>query len=376
MKKVDSMEIEIKKEKDSCIQKDLKFELGNYTVFAGENNSGKTNLLKAIKRELENSSLHVIYIPAEKVVAEKEMDTSTQQDFLRTAIVELINVSFESKNISDPLTDIEKALPVEFNQYGVENVELTVKLSKPKKDDDYVKAIKDIYAKKIIESVTIIDGFSGKGEISISNVGQGTQRLIIASLINYLGKKRNIQNNKLALIFEEPELFLHPRLKESLHKNLFELSKKIPVVISTHDPFFIQLNEKEKIYQVFRRKGEKDGSTQVEPVVKKYLKHDSYAEINYQVFSLPSETYFLEIYDETKRKEVIDSNKYKSFDDHMFNTYFKSKGKKQNCKDDQGADIMPVTRLRHDIAHGLDRSKTPTTVKEATEDIINFIDKK
>ncbi len=366
------MEIIIPKQ-DNSIMEEISLTLGDYTIFAGENNSGKTNLMKGIKKELEDSNLHVIYIPAEKVIAEKEMDTSTQQDFLRTAIIELINVDFEPKNITDPIADIEKELPVEFDRFGIENIELAVKLGKPKKDEDYIKSVKDIYAKKIIESVTITDGFSGKNKISISSVGQGTQRLIIASLLNYLSKKKNIQNNKLALIFEEPEIFLHPRLKESLHKNLLSLSKDMLVIISTHDPMFVQLGAEKNIYRVFRKKEEKNGSTQIEVMKKKYLNYDSYAETNYQIFNLSSETYFLEIYDETNRKKGFDSAHYKQFDDLMFNNYFNTKGLTQNFLDDNNMPVTPMTRLRHNIAHGKN-DNPPIDLKEAISNIIDFIE--
>jgi hypothetical protein len=54
----------------------------------------------------------------------------------------------------------------------------------------------------------------------------------------------------------------------------------------------------------------------------------------------------------------------------MFDTYFQAKGKVQSCIDDNNNPIMPVTRLRHDIAHGKD---TNVVLKEATEDMISFL---
>jgi len=182
------MEITIPNQ-DNSIMEEIPLILGDYTIFAGENNSGKTNLIKGIKKELENFDLHIIYIPAEKVIAEKEIDTNTQQDFLRTAIIELINVNFDSKSIADP----------------------------------------------------------------------------------------------------------------------------------------------------------------------------------------PSETYFLEIYDETNRKKGFDSAHYKQFDDLMFNSYFNTKGLTQNCFDDDNKPVTPMTRLRHNIAHGKNNN-LPMTLKEATENIIDFIE--
>ena len=106
---------------------------------------------------------------------------------------------------------------------------------------------------------------------------------------------------------------------------------------------------------------------------KKYLNYNSYAEINYQIFDLSSETYFLEIYDETNRKKGFDSAHYKQFDDLMFNSYFNTKGLTQNCFDDDNKPVTPMTRLRHNIAHGKNNN-LPMTLKEATENIIDFIE--
>ena len=42
------MKITIPKQPDSSITEEVVIELGDYTILAGENNSGKTNLIKAI----------------------------------------------------------------------------------------------------------------------------------------------------------------------------------------------------------------------------------------------------------------------------------------------------------------------------------------
>lgn len=374
-------DIEIPKEKDSSITEPIKLKLGEYTIFAGDNNAGKTNLIRAIKKNLEKKDIHVIYIPAERVVAEKEIDTGNQKDPMRQAISDLIEVSFDlDSSIKSSIDDIAEILPKEFNKYGVEKISISIKTNKPK-IDDYTKQIKDIYAKNLIDSVTIKDGYSAKNGISISKVGQGTQRLIVASLIEYLSNKKKSENKtKTYIIFEEPEVYLHPKLKESLYKSLLELSKNIGIIVSTHDPYFIQLGLDKIIYKVSREGP--NGSTKIDgPVEKKYLYYDSYAEINYQIFGLASDTYFLELYEHVKdlceERNGGENIKYHYLDDLMFNIYFEKNGLRKNCTDDtkESRPIMPITRLRHDLAHGK-KSSIVFDKKELIRLLIKFIEDK
>ncbi len=61
------MKVTIPKGKDSSITEDITLELAKYTIFAGENNSGKTNLIKAIKDHDDFKSYNQIFVPAENI---------------------------------------------------------------------------------------------------------------------------------------------------------------------------------------------------------------------------------------------------------------------------------------------------------------------
>ncbi len=251
-------------------------------------------------------------------------------------------------------------------EIGVKNEKIEIKIDPDKFEEDLI-------IKNIIEP--IIKDFWTKNEIEVplADIGSGTKRIIVASLLQFY---KEIETEKeILIIFEESEAYLHPKLKEGLHKNLLVLSKKpnIRVIISTHDPYFIQLGKEQIIYRVYRD-DKLDHSTQAELVSKKYLDYGSYAETNYQIFKLPSEAYFLEIYDHLKRRMGFEDKSYKNFDDELFKLYFDKQGVKQNCVDDTKSKnpIMPLTRLGHDVAHGKNAKTTPTDLRKTTEDIISF----
>jgi AAA15 family ATPase/GTPase len=377
------MKIDIKPLKESSITKEIKdLELGDYTIFAGENNSGKSNLLKAI---LSNEDVktkykeNIIYIPAEDINPQTAVFKTTAagtnfSQFLRSILKPIVS----KWNIDDLIKRFDKSkeetgLFKKVNEYlkkvGITNKEIDIEI-----DPEQFK--EDLIIKNVITPI-VIDSHQKKNiEVSLNSIGSGTKRLIIAALLQFY---RDLLDTKdeILIIFEEPEAYLHPRLKKGLHENLLELSgnKNIKVIITTHDPYFIQLgNEKKvRIYEVYRE-GKPDNATQIRLIGKKYLNYDSYAEINYQIFKLPSEAYFLEIYDESKRKAEPGVKGYKNFDDLMFKTYFQAKGLAQSSLDDRGESVTPITRLRHNVAHGKNTNPPPINLKEATENIINFIE--
>lgn len=371
--------INILKQPNTSISEDIgDVELNDYTVFAGENNTGKTSLIRVLKNELEKQN-HVIYIPAERVIVDAEIKTGAEKDPFRAALVDLIDVVLgDNFLVNSFVYDINTALSQEFSRYNVENHEVLLKTSNPS-NDDYTKIIKETYIKNLIESINIKDSYSRKDNIKLSAVGQGTQRLIIASLLKYIGEKKQYKQDvsrTTYIIFEEPEIYLHPKLKESLNRNLLELSGvDIKIIISTHDPYFIQLLSDQKIYRVYRDP-KKNYSTQLDDKVsKKYLNHKSYAEINFQVFKLPSETYFIELFEDTSCLLGYNGWNYNRFDEDMFTKYFQSKGVIKSCiADDEKTLIMPITRLRHDIAHGKDPSLYPITLQKGIEHMIEFKD--
>lgn len=368
------MKIKIKPQKDSSITKEISLELGNYTILAGENDSGKTNLIRAIEKHEDLETYKKIFVPAEHIQPQNEETKSS-----------VVNTDFSQilKSILEPIFDknLLKDLVNKFNNsedknnfisivnrflknFGVEKKKFDVKIAEDKFKENLIIKITKAFVKDLYE--TDID------EVDFENIGMGTQRLIVAALIQYYQEKGIGKDEEVLIIFEEPEVYLHPKWKKGLYKSLYKLSKreKTKVLITTHDPYFIELGKNQKIYRVSRNPDEKD-ATAIEEMGNGKLPFKSDSEINYLIFDIPSKAYFLEIYEHSKHEAGYETPSYADFDKYMFDTYFQAKGKEQKYRDDNDKSIMLVTRLRHDIAHGKD---TDADLREATKDMIDFLE--
>ena len=164
-----------------------------------------------------------------------------------------------------------------------------------------------------------------------------------------------MSDQKTCIVFEEPEIYLHPKLKQDLYSFLSEIANdhlsNVMVIMTTHDPYFIDLASQFKIYKTFRD-STKNYSTQIIEIKNnRYLNYDSSSEINYLIFGVPTPSYFLELYEGKKISYMLKNNQaslsYKKFDDEIASVL----NLEQLEKDDHNEDVTFVTRLRHDLAH-------------------------
>lgn len=292
---------EIELEKNDKTLNTQKIELDSFTIFAGENNSGKTQIIDEIERKLKLKKYNIIKIPAEKVIFENEIKTGNKSDEFRATLEGLVSIIF-SKNtlkIDSKIDDIDKRLPELFNECNVNNINLEV-LKRDISVELYLNSCKEIWIKNIIDKIVIEDVLSNKKGIKLSEAGQGTERLVIVSLIRYLAEKKSDREPNNYLIIEEPEIFLHPKLKKDFNLALRNLSKKgVKIIITTHDPYFISLNQDEKIYKVFRN--DDNPLTTIKSCdCDKKLKNTHHSEINYHIFNVPTFEYGLLLYYDLK----------------------------------------------------------------------------
>lgn len=85
-------------------------------------------------------------------------------------------------------------------------------------------------------SLMIDDGNS----TDLLNKGDGVKSLVALSLLK---NKKNIPNSASVIAIEEPESHLHPSAIEILRKAIVALSDKSQVIVSTHNPQFVNRNE-------------------------------------------------------------------------------------------------------------------------------------
>ncbi|MFA5014972.1 MAG: AAA family ATPase [Actinomycetota bacterium] len=380
------MEIIIQKDENSSIKEEIPLDLAKYTIFAGENNCGKSNLIKAIYKNEKFNSYKKIFIPAESIQPQEEelkvtAKTAEFYKLIETIIKpmfnkDMLNKLIEEFKISPEKEEFINAINKELGRFGLCKHKFDVKIEKEKIEEDIIikkttGIVRDLYE-------TDID------EVDIGKVGMGTQRLIVAALIIYYERKKIRNEKEVIIFFEEPELYLHPRLKNGLYESLLKLSERedTMVLLTTHDPYFIELGRSQSIYKVFRDSNKKD-ATAVSLMEKNgLLGYKSYSEINYLIFGIPSRTYFLELH-ETLMYEVYnfvkdggsiedniekdDNGCKKPTEYNILNEWIikqESKGKVKIEFEDEKKTNPKVSKLRHQIGHP----------KEETVDIDDELD--
>lgn len=375
------MKVTIPKQENSSITEEIVMELGNYTILAGENNSGKTNLIKAIMEHNDLKNYKIIHIPAEETDPEdKETKLSAKGDPFYKLVEAILEPIFKTKMFEDLITDFngsdEKSKFVDgvnkiLDELGVEKKKFDVKISQ----DDLKKDIVIKVTKAIVKDLYNSD----IDEVELENIGTGTRRMIVTALIRYYAYSKIKDSEETLLVFEEPEVYLHPRWKKGLYESLFKISavKNKKVLITTHDPYFIELGKDQKIYQVYRNSDKKDATAIKDMENSVLLPFKSDSEINYSVFDLPTIEFHNELYgriQELQQKYTIDQAE----------TYFVSnnitKSKKWTAiiggQTQQPEDVTLMTFIRHSIHHPENTSNggyTPQELKSSIDELMKLI---
>lgn len=296
------MKIVLEPQPDSSLTEKLDITLGDYTILAGENNAGKTNIVKAIieqKNDIESlKEYKIIRIEAERIQPSNETGTSRKTSNFYEELKGILVPIFGEDNFSGLIKKFnnspkKKTFVKEVNDildgFGVEKKKFNVQLTEDAIAEDVIIRVIKPYAE---------DHWLPKPiSVNLDSIGMGTQRMLVVALIQYYESKKIKDGMKRIFIIEEPELYLHPRLKRSFHQTLKKLAEHEDtlVLITTHDPYFIELGQGQTIHRVSRNKG---GATVIESDIgNDLLRYISPAEINYLIFGIPSPTYFLELYE-------------------------------------------------------------------------------
>lgn len=156
----------------------------------------------------------------------------------------------------------------------------SLKLKIEAKDGEQFK-IEDAFAKKGHSLSVWREGVARK-EV-FSQHGHGVIRQALFNFLSFIGRSRAGTRKEYLILFEEPELYLHPEITFLMRNNLYALAENSPfqVVCATHSPMMIDLskphsslvrvvkkaNEETSIYQVgddvFRSTSEKKSRIQM-----------------------------------------------------------------------------------------------------------------
>ncbi|MBN8856572.1 MAG: hypothetical protein BGO55_24020 [Sphingobacteriales bacterium 50-39] len=116
---------------------------------------------------------------------------------------------------------------------------LTLKIDP--KNDEYIK-LEDAFKKNHSVNVTK-DGIE-RSEVFTQH-GHGVIRQALYNFISFLKRERGGNKKEYLILFEEPELFLHPEVSFRLRKSLYELAENSPfqILCATHSPLMIDISK-------------------------------------------------------------------------------------------------------------------------------------
>lgn len=256
MKKISKIKLNVKYK---SIKKPFNLKLGDLTVITGVNNSGKTNFIEAVNEgkkyfNFEDSagnditdSVETTYIPAEIVVADDKFKIGKTSDLIKELKKHIAGNPIFKLQVND--NDNKQGIDDLFDLVN-KKLNNLLKDESPTSNIVQIQINESLSLKDVLEqafSIEPTDSESGTSHKNFTDLGQGWQRLIIVSFI-LASSEKSVLGDKLKLILiEEPEIYLHPRLKKALNIMLKSISKKsdYQVIITTHDPYFAMSNSDE-----------------------------------------------------------------------------------------------------------------------------------
>ncbi|MDK9858748.1 ATP-dependent nuclease [Staphylococcus equorum] len=93
---------------------------------------------------------------------------------------------------------------------------------------------------------------NNNNEMLLSEQGTGVQRMsLIYTIQNIIGNKVGYLGNRMLLV-DEPEAFLHPEAIRGLSNSLYEIGNSMPIIITTHSPILINLEQDHTVIDIFK----------------------------------------------------------------------------------------------------------------------------
>ncbi len=149
--------------------------------------------------------------------------------------------------------------------------------------------------------------------ITLDRLGSGYEMIFSLLYSFHLSKQSGKQ---LIMLIDEPEIHLHPSLQERFVQVLLEFSKSAQILLTTHSPLFVKFllhNETVRANSLTRE----NGTVRMIRVDERVLSFMSASEVNYLAFSLATEEYHNELYEELKYRHGDDKG-IQEFDDAYF----------------------------------------------------------
>ena len=291
-------------------------------IIIGKNGSGKTNLFEAIEAEYENKEdTIVVYIKANEVNLSEYAKTSADSSNLikqLSSILKILNFDIKlDKKTQDIVDNVFGSTKANIKEF-VDDIDLDPKLGNNIKYE--------WVARSLLTSIWAKD--CGQDMKKLSDLAQGHQRIIIASLLKAFAEEKikSKKESNIIILFEEPEIYLHPSLKSKMKEILWDMSEKFQVFISTHDPYFIFIEDGVKRYSLYKENG-----------ITKVHEDD-------KIKDIVDEIMHINLYSQISTEELGNLK-------HFTRKYYK-----KDCK--VGKNLPLPTYIRHQIHHRGDNKST------------------
>lgn len=220
-----------------------------------------------------------IYIPAAKDLGD-EVKTKESTSFGRILRILLDQIEGELQGADNLFTQLNQKLnPIELEDgtfddtnrlQQIKNIETTVErfVQESFRDVKLRIRIPPPEIKTVLSNAQIFadDGIEGL----IDTKGDGLRRAVVFSILRaYVelrrqhenaGEKQQHGNNRYLLLFEEPELFLHPQAQLILFDALREFSMRHAVLVTTHSPSFFSPDATTTFIKLYKEVAEKSSS--------------------------------------------------------------------------------------------------------------------
>ena len=237
--------------------------LKKFNIIVGKNNSGKTRFFNSVYEQYKNdNNVQVVYIQANQINPE---DIRFRSGVVDISFIDMLLTLFgdaiqlgNPKVVRGEIKGFIKEVEEKFRAVcGKSDCGLKIPLEQNFDKGEIIRSM----VKPITTDLQSEDGTL----IKLGDVGQGYQRLFIASLFQTYADKQKDTDQNILILFDEPELFLHPELKRSVNASLKRIAS-LPnhqVIISTHDPYFLWSNMNDEDTALYSFEIDDDGETEV-----------------------------------------------------------------------------------------------------------------
>lgn len=177
---------------------------------------------------------------------EEKVNKLIQDDFIKkmrlehaelcTEIVDKIKLLQNNITSSDAVEKLNIGLNENFQKIFSD---LTLKIQASKEEN--IK-IEDAFKKNHTVTVERLD--SSRTESFLQN-GHGVIRQALFNFLAFLKENRESTRKEYLILFEEPELFLHPKIAFKLRESLYDLAENSPyqIICATHSPLMIDISK-------------------------------------------------------------------------------------------------------------------------------------